>query len=645
MNTNNVNWDSLPIRLNSVECMKNFLTNNLKSNDTEFKIPASATFCNGVYAGTNYLVDPIFSDNIIFAQNMYSNATFSNDLNAVCPTSGNNLIDMSYCFKNCKLNGVFVGGPNTINISHAYENAKMGGVSSARNFNFNFDDSKVVDMSYVFSNYARGMVTTSSTVAFGPYTRNMSYAYYNTDIEIGISFPNNGAVVDGSHAFDTSSFVFVRNINNAIIDNASHIFNNCSRLQNIDSLNFAKMNNLSNAFHNCPYMTSQSGGEPLVIGDSTENMSGMFFNCKTLSASSISIGSNVTDMSNAFPMCYLLNTSPVCGINVVNMRNAYSSCDNITGDAASGPKVVDMTSAYRLCKKLNGSAACGNNVTSLNNAYSDTNIRNAVCGPNVIDMSHAYENCMFVTNPACGPNVTNMCSAYSNCANVAFAVCGNSVLDMSNAFRYTPSKSAKGTSLITTPVCGPNVINMAFAYHNCSSMVGNPVCGNNVVNFHYTYAYCDLTDGVAVCGPNVTDMAGAYGWTMLNGHGVCGNNVINMCNAYADTYITSADVGPNVNDASGTFTYTDLMTVNLYSLPESHKFMFDMTDMLADVYIETDITGNRFTMLTNILNTRTESGPGYGCKTTNVYVDNVEALPFNNYVSEAGLTFVFMNKI
>ena len=104
-------------------------------------------------------------------------------------------------------------------------------------------------------------------------------------------------------------------------------------------------------------------------------------------------------------------------------------------------------------------------------------------------------------------------------------------------------------------MCGPNVIDMSYAYSGCNNLTGSPVCGNNVTNMRGTYGYCTNLIGSPACGPNVTDMyrtyincpniyGNAYLYNVTNAaYCFSGRNISNMLNIYTykpETFINSS---------------------------------------------------------------------------------------------------------
>ena len=75
-------------------------------------------------------------------------------------------------------------------------------------------------------------------------------------------------------------------------------------------------------------------------------------------------------------------------------------------------------------------------------------------------------NCKnLIKTPVCGPNVDRMSFAYYGCTNLTTAVSGNNVTNMCHAF-YDCTK-------LTTAVCGPSVKDIGHAYNGCPNIQGN----------------------------------------------------------------------------------------------------------------------------------------------------------------------------
>ena len=244
---------------------------------------------------------------------------------------------------------------------------------------------------------------------------------------------------------------------------------------------------------------------------------------------------------------------------IKHMNYTYAHCENLTSSAC-GDNVVDMIGTYYNCEKLN-IVNIGSNVTNMAGAYAlsgitniNITIPNNVLNIGAIIINNNYYGAFTDTNISwtdCGPNVIDMSYAYANCG-------------------YVLSTSYGGWTRggILSVACGDNVINMRGAYYNCNFISAQPVCGNNVIDFSYAYALKHeywsrvVSVGQPVCGPNVQNFSYTYSeylFRNMENHIIpCGENVINMVGTYFNCSFHGAIaptiiIGSNVIDASNCF--------------------------------------------------------------------------------------------
>ncbi len=66
--------------------------------------------------------------------------------------------------------------------------------------------------------------------------------------------------------------------------------------------------------------------------------------------------------------------------------------------------------------------------------------------------------------------------------------------------------------LTGSPVCGPNVTNMANTYMACYNLTGVPVFGNNVTNIYEAYYGCSNMSGgdIYLYSPNIYNVVNCF---------------------------------------------------------------------------------------------------------------------------------------
>lgn len=385
MNTYEINWDEILLRLNSVANIHIFVNNYLNSPDGKFVIPSKTVYANNVYSimsegetvgGVNYLSDPVVTPNAKSLPWLYQYANFTNE-NAswVCPES----LENAFClFQRSTIAGAPSCGNNVTNAYAMYAKCdKLSGNPVV--------GSKVVNAAFMYDSSS-----VSGEPAISHSIRNMYSMYTSCS---GIT----GNAVFSDNATNTKWAYGKTNITN-------------------------------------PCCT-----------DTTTDLSCAFANCFNLTGAAV-CGSNVINMCAAYQLCNNMECAPVCGPNVEDFSQTYTGCAKLVGPAVCGDKVTTMLSTYIGCSSLTGAPACGPNVKTMTSAYQECVLLEGppVCGPNVEDMNQAYTNCFVMTgSPVCGDKVTSLSATYLNCkALTGRGVCGPEVTSMYATYAYTKINSA-----------------------------------------------------------------------------------------------------------------------------------------------------------------------------------------------------------
>ena len=132
----------------------------------------------------------------------------------------------------------------------------------------------------------------------------------------------------------------IENLNTEEVTDMSEMFNNCSRLENLDlsSFNTAKVTNMTGMFDGCWGLTSLN----LSSFNTAEvkNMSSMFSRCEGLTSLDLSSfnTAEVTNMGDMFRDCWGLTSLDLSSFNtaeVTDMGNMFNGCQDLTTIYAS----------------------------------------------------------------------------------------------------------------------------------------------------------------------------------------------------------------------------------------------------------------------------------------------------------------------
>ena len=161
----------------------------------------------------------------------------------------------------------------------------------------------------------------------------------------------------------------IENLNTEEVADMSEMFNNCSRLENLDlsSFNTAKVTNMTGMFDGCWGLTSLN----LSSFNTAEvkNMSSMFSRCEGLTSLDLSSfnTAKVTNMGDMFWGCKKLTYLDLSSFNtaeVTDMGNMFNGCQDLTTIYASdGFTIGNVTYGLNMfsgCSNLIGATSYSN---------------------------------------------------------------------------------------------------------------------------------------------------------------------------------------------------------------------------------------------------------------------------------------------
>ena len=152
-----------------------------------------------------------------------------------------------------------------------------------------------------------------------------------------------------------SNLTNISTLDTSNVTNMSYMFDACYVLASIPTLDTSNVTNMSYMFQNCKKIIST----PTLDTSKVTNMSYMFRNCEELTNISLTNTSNVTNMSSMFSGCSKLNTLNLSNFDtskVTNMSGMFNECTSLTSLDLSNfdtSKVTAMNSMFSGCSKLN----------------------------------------------------------------------------------------------------------------------------------------------------------------------------------------------------------------------------------------------------------------------------------------------------
>lgn len=296
------------------------------------------------------------------------------------------------------------------------------------------------------------------------------------------------------------------------------------------------------------------------------------------------IGDVVMNTSQRYLVLSNANNN-ICWQNVIRGSNTYAVS---TSDIFGLPISINNDLYYNVSGNVLAIGYDGNfnenefSILDLTNAFSYALMNNfvgpAICGKYTRYMAYAYNSCYGaqITSPACGPNVVNMANAYYSCSNmIGNGKCGNNVRNMANAYY--------GCIGLESGELGENVINAYYAYYGCSNiraMYGNL---SHVVDGAYAFSYCT----------NLRDMSHFNFPILYNGQSMFSGctNLQSIPNEFPDLMhasgmfygcnnLTMMPKCPKLIDATGMFQEVrSLTTEDIQNFIDYHVNLNDLSSM------------------------------------------------------------------
>lgn len=134
------------------------------------------------------------------------------------------------------------------------------------------------------------------------------------------------------------------------IENASNMFEYCSSLVTVPSLDTSNVTSMSRMFIYCQCLVTA----PSLDTSNVTSMESMFYGCYELSAFPLWNTSNVTNMKSMFQNCYSLSTiSPLDTSNVTTTSSMFSFCRTLkTVPPLDTSNNTNMSSMFNKCYML-----------------------------------------------------------------------------------------------------------------------------------------------------------------------------------------------------------------------------------------------------------------------------------------------------
>ena len=224
------------------------------------------------------------------------------------------------------------------------------------------------------------------------YVKSMSQAFDESTITYDelneiFSYDDTSNVTDMSYMFQNcTNLASIPSLNTSKVTNMFSMFSYCSNLTSIPLLNTSNVTNMGHMFSSCSKLTSV----PLLNTSKVSSMTYMFKGCSNLTTIPLLNTSNVTDMNNMFSSCTSLTLiSSLNTSQVTNMSYMFYSCEKLTSiPQLNASKVTNMNNMFQYCKILTKvdftriNSGCSLNYT-FNNCCSLTKliIRNMTTAP------------------------------------------------------------------------------------------------------------------------------------------------------------------------------------------------------------------------------------------------------------------------
>lgn len=307
-----------------------------------------------------------------------------------------------------------------------------------------------------------------------------------------------------------------------------NMFKDCMALTKIEGLkhlDMSKTEDMSYMFYDCKSLSSLD-----VSGFDTSNvtdMSYMFNNCSSLTSLNLSNfdTSNVTDMTNMFYNCSSLTSLDVLGFKtnkVTNMHSLFSRCSSLTSLDVSKfdtSKVTDMSTMFSSCSSLNLLNLLNFNTSNVNDLSGMFSSCSSLASldvssfdtRNVTDMSYMFSGCSSLNSLNLSnfntSNVTNMCYMFFHCISLTSLNLSNfdtsNVTNMNTMFRCCSSLTTIDLSNFNTN----NVTNMEHMFRECTSLASIDLSNFNLLKVStmgYMFYKCSKLSHIKMMGNPVS---------------------------------------------------------------------------------------------------------------------------------------------
>ena len=252
-------------------------------------------------------------------------------------------------------------------------------------------------------------------------------------VEIACRIPSGTSVACGSSTGNTSlkKLRYFAWYGKNAVTNMSGVFYNCYSLTAIPQIDTSAVTSMSNMFNSCRSLTAI----PQIDTSAVTDMNRMFNSCYSLTAIPQIDTSAVTNMSSMFDGCYSLKAIPQIDTSAVTrMSNMFNSCRSLTAiPQIDTSAVTDMSYMFNSCYSLTAipqmdTSAVTNMSSVFYNCYSLTAIPQIDTSA-VTNMSGVFYNCYSLTAiPQIDTSaVTSMSNMFDNCYSLTAITLNNTV--------------------------------------------------------------------------------------------------------------------------------------------------------------------------------------------------------------------------
>ncbi len=448
-----------------VDCSNlNSPINIIKMEGTTTKV--NALFCNGMFASCHSLNSPInfygiSNETNIFAYSMFYGCYNFNgnihcftdlgeEINILSINDGGSMFSFSNF--NTDINIKMTG----TNYSYMFD--YCNNLNANINFIINEEENELIDMHEMFSGCSNLSHFTLNNKA-----RIIAENMFNQCTKLEqINFADQTTFTSAARMFNNCTSLFQIDINNLNIQNALGMFTNCSNIQqlNLNNINIMYPNYM---FANCNQLISINI-ENINIDSHSDGVTDMFYNCNNLKMINIS--------NSLFTYTHLRIPGYITNLNIINT--------NFQG------------SLITLNKNFNFNFY--NSTISSITALFQSSIYNAPVNFSncIINYANiAFNNCLSFNQPIIFDNVyiNNAAMMFNNCNNFNTSITfGNNVTLIDAQLLFAQCKK------LNYPIDIPEdtfINNTAYMFRNCSNLRQvNMYIQNNIYNTQYMFSNC-----------------------------------------------------------------------------------------------------------------------------------------------------------